>query len=83
MSRRVAAVRERIDDERKATKGSQALNRLEETAVRMANDPASAAAELAAYPARLADTVRLHTRAAVGAPTPELQALMAAWLGLA
>ena len=83
VSRRVAAVRERVDDERKATKASQALNRLEETAVRMANDPAGAAAELAAYPARLAAAVRLHTHATVGAPTPELQTLMGAWLGRA
>lgn len=81
VSRRVAALRQSIDDERKSTQGSMALNRLEETAVRMANNPATAAAELAAYHTRVSAAVQLHTSATVGAPTLALKTQMAAWLG--
>ena len=85
VQKRVAAVRQMIDAERAATAASRALNELEETATRMADQPATAAAELAAYPEKVAAAVRLHVEASArgepGAPSRALAALMSAWLG--
>ena len=49
---------------------SRALNRLAETADRMQADPASAAAELAAFPSRVAAVLELHAGANCSSRTP-------------
>jgi len=83
-SKRVRQVKHAVDVEGPNTLSSIALNALDSTTQRMANTPATAAAELAQYRAKVAATVHLHTTPLAdgsgGLPSPELQAWLAARL---
>ena len=61
---------------------SKMLNRLVGTVERMQETPQAAEAELRTYDERVAAALKLHTspQGRAGLPTPELQAVMQAWL---
>eukprot|EP00040_Diaphanoeca_grandis_P044121 m.11356 g.11356 ORF g.11356 m.11356 type:complete len:942 (-) comp8775_c0_seq1:102-2927(-) len=81
MLARLLRVKKMIDLEGPATRPSMALNRAEETSVRMQQNPESAQAELKAFPTQLKTALLLHLNAtaAQGAPSSSLQHLMSAW----
>lgn len=83
LHRRVLDIKKAIDWEAGVkTLPSKMLNRLVGTVERMQETPQAAEAELRTYDERVAAVLKLHTspQGRVGLPTPELQAVMQAWL---
>ena len=68
-----------IDLEGPHTQPSRALNRAEETAVRMQEEPAAALGELQTFAKRVRAALLLHLTAGTGAPSDALKGLISAW----